>query len=105
MAGKIGYRTILVRAAAAILGGYALAATAGIWLSYTLPRAMQTERADAVLTGEMTGFAVYAAAILWAFAARTARRAALGILVPALLFAALAWITGPAGPPSQAVMP
>jgi hypothetical protein len=75
------------RAVAAALGGYALATLASIALAGVLP----LPRAEAVLTATMASFALYAAAIVWAFAARTAARAWLGILLPGALAGALAW--------------
>ena len=77
---------IAVRVAAAILGGYALAALCSVALAVTLPMA----RADAVLTGMMAGLAVHAAAVVWAFAARNAARAWAGLLVAALPLGAAA---------------
>jgi hypothetical protein len=85
--------SLAFRIAAAVLGGYAFAAAASIWLSYVLPAA----RADATLTGLLVSFALFAAAIVWAFAARTARRAWLGLLAPTFLFAGLAWLAAPNG--------
>ena len=69
---------IASRAAAAALGGYATAAAATAWLSAALP----LSRAEAVMTATMSSFAVYAGAVLWAFAADTALRAWIGIAVP-----------------------
>lgn len=93
VASRARYRAVGVRVAAAVFGGYALAAAVAIWTSYILPM----RRADAVVTGELISFAVYAAAILWAFAARTPRWAALGLIGSALAFAVMAWLTGPSG--------
>lgn len=70
---------VLSRSAAAILGGYALAAAATAFLSLALPMA----RSQAVLTGMLAGIAVYACAAMWAFAVRSALRAWLGIVLPA----------------------
>ena len=80
--------SVLSRIAAAIFGGYALATVFSITLAGQLPAPM----ADAVLAATLLSFAVYAAAILWAFAARTARLAWLGLLVPTALCGALAWL-------------
>lgn len=63
------------RTAAAILGGYVLAALSAAALPLVLPG----DRADAVLTGTMLSFVIYVCAALWAFAARSARSAWLGL--------------------------
>jgi hypothetical protein len=80
--------SLISRIAAAVFGGYALATALSIALSRSLP----LPRAEAVLTGMLLSFAVYAAAILWAFTVRTARRAWLGMLVPAGVFGAISWL-------------
>jgi len=92
---EAGSRAVALRIVLGVLGGYALGCSATIWVSYVVP----TDRADAVLTGLLISFAVYAAAILWAFAARTLRHAALGLVAPALAFGILAWLAGPQGAP------
>lgn len=71
------------RAAAAILGGYMLAACATAVASLLLPLA----RADAVIMATLLSFAVYACAALWVFAARSAWRAWLGVVVPTAVLA------------------
>jgi hypothetical protein len=77
---------VLVRVVAAVPGGYALAALAAMLLSVTLPMV----RVEAVLAATMASFTVYAAAIVWAFAARSALRACAGIALPAaVLYLAL----------------
>lgn len=81
---------VLSRSAAAIFGGYALAATSTACLSLALPMA----RSQAVLTAMLTGIAVCACSALWAFAARSALRAWFGIGAPALAFGLGAWALG-----------
>ncbi|HYG07584.1 MAG TPA: DUF3649 domain-containing protein [Stenotrophomonas sp.] len=76
---------VLSRSCAAIFGGYALASAASVLLAMALRTPSQ-----AVLTGMMVGILVCACAALWAFAAATAWRAWLGIVVPTLLMFALA---------------
>ena len=71
------------RTAAAILGGYALAASFTAAASLLLPLA----RADAVITATLLSFAVYAGAVVWAFAARDAWRAWLGVATPSVVLA------------------
>lgn len=80
--------SILARLAAASLGGYGLATALSIALAGMLPE----PKADAVLTAALLSFAIYTLAILWAFAARTARLAWLGLLAPTALCGALAWL-------------
>jgi len=86
----IGYRfAVASRVLAAILGGYALTAVAIALLALWLPMA----RAEAVLTATLLSFALYAGAVIWVFAARSAWRAWLGILLPALGLGVLLLIT------------
>lgn len=73
------------RAVAAIGGGYALGALAAAALSLWLPG----PPAEAVLTGTLASFLVFACAALWAFAARTAWRAWVGLAAPAAPLALL----------------
>ena len=83
---------IASRSIAAIVGGYALAATTSSFLALALPM----ERAQAVLTGMLVAIVVCACAALWAFAVRTALHAWIGIALPALLMGVgTAWL-GPA---------
>ncbi|HAI47599.1 hypothetical protein D3C87_282550 [compost metagenome] len=70
------------RSLAAIVGGYALAATCAMFLAVALPMA----RGQAVLTGMLVAIVLCACAALWAFATRTALRAWVGILLPTALF-------------------
>lgn len=83
------------RALAAIAGGYALAALSAAALAVFLP----LPRADATLTATMLSFLVYACAVIWGFAARTAARAWLGLLLPSAamgLALGLHYLTGAA---------
>lgn len=73
---------VLSRSVAAIVGGYALAATCAMFFAVALPVA----RAQAVLTGMLVAIVLCACAALWAFATRTALRAWIGIAAPAALF-------------------
>lgn len=74
------------RVVAALVGGYALASVFTVLLVLALPG----PRANAVLAASLPSFAVYAGAVLWVFAAPTARAAWLGLLLPALACAG-AW--------------
>ncbi len=73
------------RVVAAILGGYALAAVSATFFSYILP----TARAEAAMSGLLLSFAVYAAAILWAFGARSISRMWIGLGLPTIGFGSL----------------
>jgi hypothetical protein len=73
---------VLSRSLAAIVGGYALAATCAMFFAVALPIA----RAQAVLTGMLVAIVLCACAALWAFATRTALRAWIGIATPATMF-------------------
>lgn len=72
---------VTIRIVAGFAGGYVLSAVVAVGLAKVLPMA----RLDAVLTGAMIGFVVYVVAIIWAFAARTALRASLGVWLPCLV--------------------
>ncbi len=80
---------VVSRAIAAIAGGYVLAALCSTALALWLPLA----RAEAVTTGALASFAVYAGAVMWAFAARTAGRAWAGIGWPCAVLGAAVWLT------------
>lgn len=73
------------RSVAAIVGGYVLAALVTMLLSVSLPLA----RSEAVMTATLLSFAVYTCAVMWVFAARSALRAWLGLLIPAAVIAAI----------------
>lgn len=75
---------ILLRVLAGVFGGYGVAALATMLLSLLLPM----PRAEAVMTATMASFAVHAGAMVWAFGARGALRAAGGIAA----LAALLWL-------------
>jgi len=78
---------IIARIAAAVFGGYALAHT----LSIALVAALPVARAEAALFAIQGSFIVYTLAVLWAFAARSALSAWLGLLFPAALAGLVAW--------------
>ena len=89
--GTSAYRlAVLSRIGAAAFSGYAFAAALSILLSRVLPM----PKAEAVLTATMLSFALYAGAIVWAFAVRTATRAWVGLAVPAAACAAVSWLLG-----------
>ncbi|UTF60645.1 DUF3649 domain-containing protein [Gilvimarinus sp. DA14] len=76
---------------AALFGGYLLALSASVLLAAVLP----ASRSDATLVAHLISFAVYVAAIVWAFAAPHHLRAWLNMLIPVLpLLAAGLWLSG-----------
>lgn len=74
------------RIAAALFGGYALAA-----LGSVAALALPMSKPQAVLTGMLASFAIYAGAVVWVFAARSALRAWAGLLAAAVPLAVAAW--------------
>lgn len=77
---------LVSRIVAALFGGYALAALASV-AAVALP----VSPSEAVLTGMLASFAVYATAVVWVFAVRSAWRAWAGLLVAALPLGLAAW--------------
>ncbi len=75
------------RVVAGIAGGYALAA----FFSTTVALLVRTPREEAALLGAVPSFLVFAAAIVWAFTARSVARAWAGIGLPIAVFAVLTW--------------
>jgi len=84
---------VVSRIAAAAGGGYALAAASAAWLSLVLP----LTRVEATVTATLLSIVVYVCAVMWAFAARTAGRAWLGVLGPAAVLAVLVVLQGTRG--------
>lgn len=80
--------SLLWRIAAGLLGGYALAALLASALALALPGA----RSELALWMSMLSFLIYGGAVIWVFAARSATRAWLGLLIAAIP-AALAVVT------------
>jgi hypothetical protein len=74
---KPARRDLLLRLTAALFAGYAAASGIAIGLAVLLPGG----KAEAVLAGTLLSFALYAAAVIWAFAARSAGRAWCGLLL------------------------
>lgn len=68
------------RALAAIVGGYALSALVATVAAIYFPGT----RAEAAIFGMLASFVIYTLAVLWVFAVRSALRAWLGLLLPAL---------------------
>ncbi|WEK45969.1 MAG: DUF3649 domain-containing protein [Candidatus Andeanibacterium colombiense] len=85
-------KSVAARVAAAVLGGYVLAAAAVIFLTAALVPLLG--KVDAVWLGTMPGALVYAAGIMLAFATRTAWRAWVWLLGIALVLGALRLVLG-----------
>lgn len=77
------------RIAAAIVGGYLFASSGGALLS-----ALNGPGSDAMLGGALLGLALYAPAIIWAFATRSDRRAWTGLLGASAGMAVLTVLVG-----------
>lgn len=83
---------LVSRIVAAIGGGYVLGALVSV-----AALALPMEKPQAVLAGLMASFLVYAGAVVWVFAVRSARRAWAGLLVAGLPLLAVAWSVWPQG--------
>lgn len=77
---------LVSRIVAALFGGYALAA-----LSSVAVLALPISKPQAVLTGMLASFAIYAGAVIWVFAARSALKAWTGLIVVALPLSLAVW--------------
>ncbi|MGJ7566991.1 iron transporter [Variovorax sp. GB1R11] len=80
------------RAVAAIAGGYGVAALSAAVLALCLPAAFGMARSEAAMTGTLASFIVFALAVMWVFAARTAVRAWTGLAVAAAPLAVLLFV-------------
>nr|WP_307695358.1 DUF3649 domain-containing protein [Variovorax boronicumulans] len=87
------------RAVAAIAGGYGVAALSAAVLALGLPALFGMARSEAALTGTLASFLVYAVAVMWVFAARSAWRAWTGLAITAALqgLLLLLWTQGGGG--------
>jgi hypothetical protein len=70
---------LISRIVAALFGGYALAALGSVAVL-----ALPMSKPQAVLTGMLASFAIYAGAVIWVFAVRSALKAWAGLIVVAL---------------------
>lgn len=77
-------RGMASRAVAATAGGYAVAALVAAVFSIALPAGFSLPRSESVMTGTFAAFLIFAMAVIWVFAARTALRAWVGLAVVAL---------------------
>ena len=77
---------LISRIVAALFGGYALAA-----LSSVAVLALPMSKPQAVLTGMLASFLIYAGAVIWVFAVRSALKAWLGLIIAAVPLSLAAW--------------
>jgi hypothetical protein len=92
MAGSkaIGWRyrgEVLMRTLAALAGGYAGASAVAMALARRLPMTAQ----EAAISATLPSFLIYAGAVLWAFAARSAAQAWIGPLTLTTIALAIAF--------------
>lgn len=80
--------SVASRVAAAALGGYALGSAATVLLALLWP----VPKAQGVLWATMLSFAVYTAAVIWVFCARSATRAWIDMALGTAVCAGLAWL-------------
>ncbi|WP_290524528.1 hypothetical protein [Alcanivorax sp.] len=76
---------VFARVVAAFVGGYMLSSMVLLLLSLTLP----LPQAEAIATGTMLGFILYALIIIWAFSIKRLRTVWLGLLIGSLACAPL----------------
>lgn len=77
---------LVSRIIAALFGGYALAA-----LSSVAVLALPMSKPQAVLTGMLASFLIYAGAVIWVFAVRSAAKAWAGLIIAAVPLLLAAW--------------
>lgn len=78
------------RAVAAMLGGYLVTAQAMALLAVLLP----ATRVEAVMSATLLSFPVYALAVMWVFATRSAARAWAGIASVGAILGGALWLHG-----------
>lgn len=78
-ASVLAWLPLVSRILAALFGGYVLAALFSI-----AALALPIDGRQAVFTGMLASFLLYAGAVVWVFAVRSARRAWIGLIVIAL---------------------
>ncbi len=77
---------LIARIVAALFGGYALAALFSVAVL-----ALPMSKPQAVLTGMLASFAIYAGAVIWVFAVRSALKAWLGLIIVGVPLSLAAW--------------
>ncbi len=75
---------VVCRVIVALLGGYVVSTLGAVALSWLLPGT----QADSVLAGMLASYAIYAAVVMWVFAAKTAAQACWSVLVTCLVLGA-----------------
>lgn len=78
--------SLISRIAAAVFGGYGLAALFSVAII-----AVPFSRPESVLAGMMASFIVYVVAVIWVFLAPSARRAWTGLALAGLAMLPFAW--------------
>jgi hypothetical protein len=86
---------LISRIVAAVGGGYVLAALLSVAVL-----ALPANRIQAVIGGMLGSFAIYAGAVVWVFAVRSATRAWVGLILAALLLLPFAWSVWTAAAPA-----
>ena len=82
---------VLMRLGVGFIGGYVLSAVFAAALGLACVRWVGMARTEAVTAATMLSFVVLAAAVIWSFSCVNAKRACVGIAVPAVLLGLLAW--------------
>jgi hypothetical protein len=77
---------LIARIVAALFGGYALAALGSVAVL-----ALPISKPQAVLTGMLASFLIYAGAVIWVFAVRSAWKACVGLIIVAVPLSLAAW--------------
>ncbi|SEK23437.1 Protein of unknown function [Roseateles sp. YR242] len=77
---------LISRIVAAMGGGYVLAALLSVAVL-----ALPVSRPQAVIGGMLGSFALYAGAVVWVFAVRSATRAWVGLFIAAMVLLPFAW--------------
>ncbi len=91
---------VIQRVIAAALGGYVLAAAMSASLSYALPHGLAMSRGDATMIGLLASFLIYAAVVIWVFAARSLQRLWWQLGSATVVFGTLALLLSPQLMPS-----
>ncbi|ALA82686.1 TPA: DUF3649 domain-containing protein [Stenotrophomonas maltophilia] len=91
-ASVLAWLPLVSRILAALFGGYALAALCSI-----AALALPIDGRQAVFTGMLASFLLYAGAVVWVFAVRSAWRAWLGLVIAALPLWLIAQTVGDGG--------
>jgi len=87
---------VLSRTLAATAGGYVLAAAGSMLCAQVMVLWLGVARTSAVTGATMLAFIIHLIAVLWVFGCASARRAWLGVGIPALVVGILAWWLAPA---------